>query len=182
MSAFVVGKAHIDLLVKAAEYYGKQGYQGSRMQWWQVDEDGNYAGWRYLEANEDLRDEYYTLSQLGQILVNENVASVSHRYSEPGRVCYYGAEASASMEDLDADMGELPGPIDAYYMGPYVYTDPGRVLTPGQVFKAIDCLDYQSCEHPRWRTSEAFAFLTTLRETVCRHVAEYEDAPWEFSA
>lgn len=181
MSAFVVDKAHIDLMVCAADYYGRQGFQGSKMQWWQVDENGEYAGWRYLFANEDSREEYYTLSQLGQILVNENVRSVSYRYSEPGRTYYYGAEAASSMDDLDADVGDLPGPCDAYYMGPYVYTNPGRILTPGEVFKAIDCLDYQSCEHPEWRKTEAFAFLTALREQVCRSVDGYADASWEMS-
>lgn len=164
MSAFVVDKYHIDLIVRAAEHYGRQGMQGARMQWWQVDEDGEFAGWRYLNANEDTREEYYTLSQLGQILVSENVASVAGRYP-----------------DTNPDVGDLPGPCDAYYMGPYVYTDPGRVLTPGQVFKAIDCLDYQSCEHAGWRKSEAFAFLTALRHKVCAAVSDYEDAPWEFS-
>jgi hypothetical protein len=165
MSAFVVDKKHIDLMVCAAEHYGRQGYQGSKMQWWQVDEDGEYAGWRYLYANEDERDEYYTPSQLGQILVNENIASVVGRYP-----------------DCDADMGDLPGPCDAYYMGPYVYENPGRVLSPGEVFRAIDCLDYQSCEHDGWRKSEAFAFLTSFRQSVCRFVADAESAAWELTA
>lgn len=154
MSAFIVSKTHIDLLVSAAEHYGKQGYQGSRMQWWQVNGDGSYAGWRYLDANEDERDEYYTLSQLGQILVNENVASVTDRYPD----------------------------TDAYYVMPYVHTDHGYVLSPGEVFAAIDCLDYQSCEHDGWRKSEAFAFLGALRDKVCRSVDGYEGAPWEFDS
>lgn len=165
MSAFVVSKRHIDLLVRAAEHYGKQGGQGSRMQWWQVDENGEYAGWRYLEANEDDREEYYTLSQLGQILVSENVRSVHDRYP-----------------DDDVDAGELPGPIDAYYMGPYVYSDPGHILSPGEVFKALDCYDYQSCEHDGWRKSEAFAFCVALRDAACRAVPGYEEAPWELVA
>ncbi len=165
MSAFVVDKKHIDLMVCAAEYYGKQGHQGARMQWWQTDESGNYAGWRYLDANEDQREEYYTLSQLGQLLVSENVASVHDRYP-----------------DDDPDLGELPGPIDAYYMGPYVYENPGRVLSPGEVFRAIDCYDYQSCETGNWRNTEAFAFCEALRSAACRAVSDYEQAPWEFAA
>lgn len=183
MSAFIVDKKHIDLLVAAADHYGRAGYQGSKMQWWQVDENGEYAGWRYLATYEDTStEELYTLSQLGQILVSENVASVGHRYSEPGRVVYYGAEAAAGMDDLDPAAGDLPGPCDAYYMAPYVYDNPGRILSPGEVFKAIDCLDYQSCEHDGWRKSEAFAFLTALREKVCCHVAGYEQAAWDMSS
>jgi hypothetical protein len=161
MSAFVVDKKHIDLIVCAAEYYGKQGYQGAKMQWWQTDENGDYAGWRYLSANEDEREEYYTLSQLGQILVNENVASVCGRYP-----------------DCDSDIGNLPGPIDAYYMGPYVYENPGRLLTPGEAFAAIDCLDYQSCEHDAWRKTEAHAFLEAFRKSVCDSI---KADVWELS-
>lgn len=136
MSAFIVDKKHIDLLVAAADHYGRAGYQGSKMQWWQVDENGEYAGWRYLATYEDTStEELYTLSQLGQILVSENVASVGHRYSEPGRVVYYGAEAAAGMDDLDPAAGDLPGPCDAYYMAPYVYDNPGRILSPGEVLQ-----------------------------------------------
>jgi hypothetical protein len=104
---------------------------------------------------------YYTPSQLGQMLVDENVASVATRYP-----------------DTNPDEGDLPGPIDAYYMGPYVYADPRKDLTPGEVFRAIDCLDYQSCEHDGWRASEAFAFLTSLRKAYCDRVADLEGAAW----
>jgi hypothetical protein len=135
------------------------------MQWWQTDETGNYAGWRYLNANEDQREEYYTLSQLGQILVDENVASVCARYP-----------------DDNPDLGELPGPTDAYYMGPYVYTDPGYVLSSVEVFKALDCFAYQACEHDGWRSSEAFAFCESLREAAIEALPGYEDAPWSFDS
>lgn len=92
----------------------------------------------------------FSLDQLGQMLLNENYASVNYRYSE----------------------------ADEPYE--YTHTNHGYTLTPGEVFKAIDNLDYQSCEHPGWRTSEAFAFLTALREQVCRFVDDYESAPWGF--
>lgn len=113
----------------------------------------------------DDHKQYFTASQTGQMLVDENVASVSHRYP-----------------DTDPAFGDLPGPCDAYYMGPYIYTDPGRTLSAGEVFRAIDCLDYQSCEHPGWRASEAFAFLTALRKAYCDRVADAEQAKWEVTA
>lgn len=172
MSAFVVDKKHIDLLVRAALNAHPAGQPGStrNMSWWQVDEDGEYNGWRELNRHaetmtDDDHKSYFTPSQLGQILVSENVMSVHHRYP-----------------DTNPDAGDLPGPCDAFYMAPYVYTDPRRDLTPGQVFKAIDCLDYQSCEHGGWRKSEAHAFLTALRHAYCNRVADYEDAPWEFAS
>lgn len=168
MSAFVVSKVHVDLLVRAA-LEAKE--HGSPFQWWRVDGSGKYEGWRRLDPlAEGLDDESehpaeYMVrcspSAAGQLLVSENVRSVHHRY--PG-------------DDVDA--GELPGPCDAFYMGPYVYEDPGYTMSPGEVFKAIDCLDYQSCEHEGWTTSEAFSFLRSLRDAYCRRVDGYEAAPW----
>lgn len=170
MSAYVVSKTHIDVLVRAALHYG--GRDGFR--WWRTDENGDYDGWRKLDKFADsyagMRDrehlELVSPSRAGQILVSENVASVSYRYP-----------------DDDVDAGELPGPTDAYYLGPYVYSDPRYVLTPAEVFKAIDCLDYQSCEHPEWRSSEAYALLRSLREAACGAVDGYSAAVryWEAS-
>lgn len=166
MSANVVSKFHVDLLVRAAIHAREP---GEGFMWWQVDEDGEYAGWHELdEFAERLTPrheghEYVSPSQLGQMLVNENVMSVHHRYP-----------------DDNPDVGELPGPIDAYYMGPYVYENPGYTLSPGEVFAAIDYYDYHSCEHDGWRSSEAFAFCEKLRNRYCKKVAGYGASPWGY--
>lgn len=154
MSAYVVSKQSIDLLVRTALDLGGR----DCLNWWRVDENGDYVGWRELNPQaEGMIDTdyraYCTPSAAGQILVSENVKSVHDRY--PGD---------------DPDLGELPGPVDAYYMGPYVYADPGRALPPAELFASIDCLDYQSCEHDGWRRSEAFAFLEALRNRACRFI------------
>lgn len=169
MSAFVVDKQHIDLMVRAALKACPTRYAGDgrRLSWWRTDENGGYAGWRELNQHaETMEDDdykaFYTPSQLGQMLVSENVRSVHHRYP-----------------DTDPDEGDLPGPVDAFYMAPYVYADPGRDLSPGEVFRAIDCLDYQSCEHEGWRSSEAFAFCAALRKAYCDQIADAEEAAWE---
>ena len=52
--------------------------------------------------------------------------------------------------------------------------------------KLINCLNYQSCEHPEWETSEACKWLEMVKETATarwkRSKAEwekaYDDAPW----
>lgn len=172
MSAFVVDKQHIDLMVNAALHATPVRHRGDgrRLSWWRTDEEGNYAGWRELNQHaETMEDDdykaYFTPSQLGQILVSENVRSVHHRYP-----------------DDDPDMGELPGPIDAYYMAPYVYATPRKQLTAGEVFRAIDCLDYQSCEHEDWRNSEAYAFCVALRKAYCDQIADIQEAVWEHVA
>lgn len=169
MSAWVCDKEHFDVLVKAALHGASaqntmSGVRGP-ISWWQVDEAGAFAGWRRLYTVERDDTDEMTPSAFGQMLVNENVRSVAYRYP-----------------DTNPDEGNMPGPVDAYYMGPYVYRDPGFTPTPGQVFKAIDCLDYQSCEHPGWRTSEAYAALASLRDAYCQQVDGYDDAPWGFDA
>jgi hypothetical protein len=163
MSAWIVSKEHVDVLTRFAIERSRGTFGFS---WWQVDADGRYAGWRKLdEHGPGVDPERFTPSQLGQVLVSENVRSVHHRYPSD-----------------DVDAGELPGPCDAYYLAPYVYEDPGYVLSPGEVFKAIDCLDYQSCETDDWHQTEAFALLRSLREEACAMVNGYEAAPWGFDA
>ena len=165
MSAFMVSKYHIDLLVKAGLHYGSRYDTAAGVSWWRTDEAGNWIGWnevrRYERPGDDYK-QYVTPDQLGQMLVDANVRSLQYRYPNDGP-------------------GEHPGPIDAYYLQPYEYEAPAKTLTPGEVFKAIDCLNYQSCEHPDWYRSEAYRFLAALRDGACTRTEGYEEAPWEFT-
>ena len=169
MSAWIVDKHHIDLLVRAALHYGRSPgeHTPQGLSWWRVDADGSFDGWNEVSTyrtDGDDHKRYVTPDELGQMLVMENVASVSYRYSEPPTT------------------GNLPGPTDCYYLEPYTYQDPHRLFTPAEVFKAINCYDYQSCEHPTWQQSEAYAFCTALRQAACTHVEGYAEAPWGFSS
>jgi len=47
-----------------------------------------------------------------------------------------------------------------------------------QVLKSIDCLDYQSCEHPGWAASEAKAFIDRLQSAAIHALPGYEAAIW----
>lgn len=49
------------------------------------------------------------------------------------------------------------------------------------ILKAIDCYEYQSCEHVAWPTTCAYAFCQSLRRAVIRSLPGYDDAPWEIS-
>lgn len=166
MSAYIVDRKAIDLLVYAA-LNADPSYHGNdrKLSWWNVDEKGGYLGWHAVHENAEYMlgagsRAYVTPSAAGEMLVSENARSIEYRYPDTAR-----------------DRGDMPGPIDAYYMGPYVYTEPkGETLTPGKVFTLIDELDYQSCEHDGWTTSEAYAFLRSLREAWCRQVIAAEAA------
>jgi hypothetical protein len=137
MSAWIVDKAHIDLLVSAA----KQFEMGEMLPVVGVTSD----------------------DQLGQMLVDECVKSVSYRY--PGD---------------DVGKGELPGPRDAYYLEPYRF-EATRTFTATEIHRACACYDYQSCEHPGWDSSMACLFTATLRAAAeAVGYSDGEDIPWGF--
>ena len=116
-----------------------------------------------------LNDRHYIRSRdiaeavrVANVLWRENARSVNYRYENSDHI----------------DEQEAPH----YTKGPLVR---GVALTyptkPGPVFKAADCLEYQSCERPDWEQSEAFAILQAIRRRMQRAVEGYEDAAWDFT-
>lgn len=52
----------------------------------------------------------------------------------------------------------------------------------GEIAKAIDGLEYQSCEFDGWHTSEAKSNLNSMRKHLLSNGIEYEEAEtWEIS-
>ena len=81
-------------------------------------------------------------TEKGQMLWRENVISVSYRYNLPTR---------------DAtELAQYEGDVEAYEYAPCAPTGP-------EIDAAIDCLDYQSCEHDGWEASAAHALLANIR-------------------
>jgi len=76
--------------------------------------------------------------ELGRILWRENLASVAYRYPNDGD-------------------GERPGPMDFRDndVETYIYRRPTKPISRGALMAAVECYDYQSCEHPGWRISQA---------------------------
>lgn len=55
--------------------------------------------------------------------------------------------------------------------------------SPLIVFKAISCLEYQSCDAPDWRLSEAYMFYAELRYLAANRIPGFDDAPgWGISS
>ncbi len=161
MSAFIVGKAHIDALVIAA-VYEEPGDCGP-LSWFvrELTEEersgcfmtGGPWGPEALRLAEELR-RHATLDQadrIGQMLMRENQLSVNHRYGE------------AEIEDVYSFI-PIKGTVR---------------VNPVMILKAIACLEYQSCEHPGWEGSEAHAFCEALRRRMIRRLPGYDEAPWE---
>jgi hypothetical protein len=88
----------------------------------------------------------------GRMLHAENVASVNYRYGE------------ATKPDFRLC------PWAAFHS-----------FTRVQIVKAAYCLDYQSCEHPGWRTSEACRLLDAIISADDHRMPGYEAASWEIT-
>lgn len=89
-----------------------------------------------------------TAGRVGAMLLTENRRSVDYRYDE---------------EELE----------EVYEFHHYVgHFDPVAVL------KAIDCYEYQACEHPDWPESEAHSFCDSLRKRAIHALPGYDNAPW----
>ena len=57
----------------------------------------------------------------------------------------------------------------------------GEAIPWGQVALAIECFDYQACETPDWKESEAYAFCVALKDRLLQCLPGYGDALWGWS-
>jgi hypothetical protein len=100
-----------------------------------------------------------TPDEIGRMLWRENLASVAYRYP------------------YDKD-GERPGPVGFRDSDVDTYTwAEAPLLDGGALNKTISCYDYQSCEHPGYKDSEAKQVIDRLRNPVID--TEFpDDVPW----
>ena len=105
---------------------------------------------------------YDRLNQLGEMLVKENLSSIHARYPD-------------TLENPEG----TPGPIEQYWLQPYTFKHPAHAYTAVEILKAIDCYEYQSCEHDEWATSTAAKFCNELRGKLIGFLPGYDAAPWE---
>ena len=97
-----------------------------------------------------------TPNDVGQILFDENIRSVSARYDG---------------ESLDT----LPGPVDKSRVLKYRFSPVAHQLAPW-VIKSAQCVEYQSCETSDYYETLAYRVLQAIREAAIRHFTV--DAPW----
>lgn len=155
MSAFEVCVTHIDALVSAA---ARRDALGS-LSWYHGEVPGSAPGEALPSRNDYLAaltaaKREVTIANAGAwgaALLAENRRSIDHRYAE---------------EDIEA---------------PYEFTEIRGPLDPVAILKALSCYEYQSCEHPGWRASEAHSFCEALRARMIRSLPGYDDAAWEVS-
>lgn len=160
MSAFVVDKAHIRYLVSAAMHPKILGPSRHCFTW--------YTGERgSLDMHELGCGDFERASEVGQMLYEECIKSVSYRYNEE------------NPSQLPGKISDLAEPWYGKHEGWGAYLKPE--IDPVQVLKACDCYVYQSCEHPGWETSEAKEFIEALRSAAWHALPEYDAAAWEIN-
>ena len=164
LSAFIVPKAHIDFLI-AAGLIAATGPGGDPVRWFDVPEDsadddvhqtGEPWGPGAISwARDHVRKlTVATAGEVGAMLTAENTRSVNHRYAE---------------DDWE----------EAYVFDSRMRYR--RPLEPVVVLKALDCYEYQTCEHPGWPTSEAKRFCDSLRDRMIHLLPGYDVAPaWPY--
>lgn len=108
--------------------------------------------------------DHTTATVAGMILLEENVASVKHRYP-------------------DDDVTELPGPTELLeQLVRYQWAEAGSDQTPEGAIKAVHSYQYQSCEHPGWKTSLAKQLTDSLVESLVRTLPAYQSADtWNYT-
>lgn len=154
MSAFIVSKTHVDLIVTAAVLARVRFTVGDDIapqDRAKLDKAGALrpTPWPvnpYITATAD----YTTADAVGAILWRENDRSVCARYK--------GDENSAQADGYRFKMQTPPKAVE--------------------VLKAINCLEYQSCEHDGWKNSTAKALLERIFSEWVARLPGYDSAAW----
>ena len=155
MSAFEVSAAHIDALVSAAlpgwDADGMRSADGDPMIWHygEIPWDGDYEKWQAAVKVARREVTLDNAEQWGAVLLAENRRSVNYRYEE---------------DEIEA---------------PYAFTRNPGPLDPVKMLKVLACYEYQSCEHPEWKSSEAYRFCKVLEGRLIARLPGYHDAPWD---
>jgi hypothetical protein len=155
MSAFMVGKTHIDAMVTAAADI-VHGHHDSGLRWWKTE---RYTG-EWGEVGYSDRDQQ---SATGMMLWAENLASIHARYPDTLEGGMYPGPADFTADDVLA----------------YRFTRVSGRIDPVAILKAIACYEYQSCEHEGWLASEARQFCIALQHKMICALPGYVTAPWE---
>ena len=151
MSAFVVSKKHIDAMLTFGLSCGELTWRlpGAKFA-------GEYEkGQPWGPAAIAVHEEYFrtlleeNATRIGQMLWDENYLSVNHRYDK---------EQQSQIYEF------------SWYKGK---------LESLQILKAINCYEYQTCEHLGWEDSEAYAFCDALRRLAIYHLPRYNKMIWE---
>lgn len=147
MSAFICSAAHIKQLAIFAAMHEPDSMNDLR-----VDP-------RYVRDSRHLHkaETHKIAGHYADILYQENVRSVMHRYTDDKR------------SDYDLHCVVSRADVDSY-----------QAISAVELLKLCACLSYQSCETEDYKTTAAFDLLEQIREAAIYALPGYHDAPWTF--
>lgn len=169
MSAWIVSKEHIDLIVS----------EGIRLEARRVyiGEDGAYEVERLTYDNAD---------EVGRVLWSECQRSVAYRYPNDKDGKWPGP-TGLTLDEINAYTWEavsLKRPnTELGSDSARTWPNPERYHLAGLI-NAIECYEYQSCEHPEWRGSVAREWTESIyRRAVARLIRKIvPNLPWGIDA
>ena len=104
-----------------------------------------------------------------------------HEFSDLRQICFILADANCDSVNYNyAHLGENNKPSSFDNIGEL------KVFNPLQIIQFIRCLDYQSCDHPYWKSSLAYTILKDIEYYVISYMMKTEFAKqdvghvWEF--
>ena len=98
------------------------------------------------------RHDWKAAAALANLLQRQNLASLSARYPDEPK--------------------ESPEPVRASEI-PRI-----QPLDPVQVLLSCDCYEYQACETPDWRKTEACSVIDEIRKVAIASLPGYDEAIW----
>jgi hypothetical protein len=153
MSAWVVGREHIDMMVSAGLVLPELRCRNSTLRWRIPGTNPSETG-ELTSENADV---------IGGMLWAQNDANVRRMYGD--------------------DDPELPGPIDFEGTDTLLYTHTpvkGVERDVVTVIKGINCYRYQCCDDPGWESSQAHEITEVLLSICISCLPGYDVAPWGF--
>jgi hypothetical protein len=105
--------------------------------------------WRWGNPTQERRLDRESADRVGSMLLAENQRNLNHLYGE---------------REIDDSYRYRPGTVRGGWVA---------------VLKAISFLEYQCCDHPGWRDSEAAAFCEALRRHAIHWLDGWDEAPAE---
>jgi len=151
MSAFVVSHDHIDALVQFAI--------NQRLRYRKA-----VPAFRGGTAHVMIDITTDNATEVGQILLRENVRSVLDRYP------------NCTEADAPGREGEFITTYDFAYFDTIDVLPQHKLV--GLILSACSCFDYQSCETNDYEESVACGIIEAIRTEAIRMIPKY-DAPWE---
>ena len=122
---------------------------------------GDGLRWWWNEASHHLNfGDTEEMVRVANMLWQENIKSVSYRYGSRG-------------------VDDLPGPIgENYKLTPKDFRVKFGTFDLYQIIQSCHCYDYQTCEHPDYKKSEAYAFISSLEGEAVRKLPGMEKTIW----